>query len=83
MFGGDSGSTYIGHYQVDGKTIKADIHIHNYLPGVGSIIGLEGDYDLRVTGSIEGNIIQASGVPVGEQAAGMALRLTKAADLPD
>lgn len=82
VFGGDSGSTYIGHYHFDGSTIRADVHIHNYMPGVTSIIGIEGDYDLRVTGKVEGRVIHASGVPIGAQATGMALRLTKVAGLP-
>lgn len=82
VFGGDSGSTYIGRYQLDGEAIEADVHVHNYMPGVSSIIGVEGDFDLRVTGKIEGKLIQASGVPVGKHAAGMALRLTKITGLP-
>lgn len=82
VFGGDSGSIYTGDYEADAKVIRAEVHIHNYLAGVGSIIGIEGDYDLRVTGKIEGRLIRASGVPVGKQAAGMALRLTKVSELP-
>lgn len=82
VFGGDSGSIYTGDYEAEATMIKAEVHVHNYLPGVGSIIGIEGDYDLRVTGKIEGTVIRASGVPVGKQAAGMALRLTKVSELP-
>jgi len=82
VFGGDSGSTYIGSYQVDANTIKAHVKIHNYLPGVVSIIGVEGDYELEVAGTVDKNIIKASGSPVGLQAAGMALRLTKVGELP-
>lgn len=82
VLGGDNGSTYIGHYNVDGTAIKAEIQIHNYLPGVGSIIGVEGDYNLSVTGVIEGKVIRGSAVAIGKQAAGMALKLTKVAELP-
>jgi hypothetical protein len=82
LFGGDSGSTYSGTYEADAKTLKARVRIHNYMPGVGSIIGIDGDYDLDVTGTIEGDVIKAAGTPVGHQAAGMRLRLTKIEELP-
>jgi len=82
VFGGDSGSTYSGTYEADAKTIKARVRIHNYMPGVASIIGVDGDYDLDMVGAIEGDVIKASGSPVGHQVAGMALRLTKIDALP-
>lgn len=82
VYGGDSGSTYTGTYQENGKTLKARVRIHNYMPGVVSAIGIEGDYDLEVTGTIEDNIINASGSPVGQKAAGLLLKLTKADSLP-
>jgi hypothetical protein len=82
VFGGDSGSTYTGTYEEDAKTLKAQIRVHNYLPGVVSAIGIEGDYDLNVTGAVEGDVIKASGSPAGQQNAGLALRLTKAGQLP-
>jgi len=83
VFGGDSGSTYIGTYEVTGRTVKAEVRVHNYVAGVQSIIGIEGDYDLRVVGDIEDGIIRASGSAPGKQVAGMALRLTRTAALPE
>ena len=82
ILGGDSGSTYIGTYQVVANAIKARVKVHNYMPGVVSSIGIEGDYDLDVAGTLEGDVIRATGSPVGHQVAGMALRLTRAANLP-
>jgi hypothetical protein len=82
VFGGDSGSTYTGTYAEDGKTLKARVRIHNYMPGVVSAIGIEGDYDLDVTGTVGGDVIKASGSPVGQQSAGLVLKLTKAGTLP-
>jgi hypothetical protein len=82
VFGGDSGSTYVGTYEEAGKTLKASVRIHNYMPGVVSAIGVEGDYDLEVQGQVEGDIIKATGSPVGHQVAGLALKLTKASNLP-
>jgi hypothetical protein len=82
IFGGDSGSTYTGTYVEDGRTLRARVRVHNYMPGVVSVIGIDGDYDLDVTGTVEREIIRASGAPVGQQAAGLALRLTRAGELP-
>ena len=82
ILGGDSGSTYIGTYRENAKAITARVRVHNYMPGVVSVIGVEGDYDLDVTGTVEGDAIRATGSPVDHQVAGMALRLTRAANLP-
>jgi hypothetical protein len=82
ILGGDSGTTYIGNYQTDEKTIKGRVRIHNFLPGVVSVIGVEGDYDLDVAGTIEGDVIKGTGSPVGHDVAGLAFRMTRAANLP-
>lgn len=82
IFGGDSATTYIGKYQADDKTIKGRVSVHNFITGVVSATGIEGDYDLEITGTIEGEIIKATGSPVGFQAAGLALRLTRVANIP-
>jgi hypothetical protein len=82
ILGGDSGTTYIGNYQTDEKTIKGRVRIHNFLPGVVSVIGVEGDYDLDVAGTIEGDVIKGTGSPVGHNVAGLAFRMTRAANLP-
>jgi len=82
VFGGDSGSTYSSTYEADTNRMTARVRIHNYLPGVRSIIGIDGDYDLEVTGTIEGDVIKAAGTPLGQQATGMRLRLTKIEEIP-
>lgn len=82
VLGGDSGTTYIGTYKTDEQTIKARVKVHNFLPGAVSVIGIEGDYELDVTGTIEGDVIKGTGSPVGHRGAGLALRLTRAANLP-
>jgi hypothetical protein len=83
IFGGDSGSTFIGTYLVDAATVKARVKIHNYMPGVASVIGMEGDYDLDVSGTVEGEVIKGTGSPAGHQVAGMALRMTRIGKLPE
>jgi T3SS negative regulator,GrlR len=83
VFGGDSGFTYIGHYETNGKTFKARLSMHRFMRGVVGILDIVGDYELDVTGTIEGNVIRASGVPVDLRAASLDLTLTRVADLPN
>jgi hypothetical protein len=83
VFGGDSQSTYIGTYEPGASDFSGTVRVHNYIPGVASIIGIEGDYDLKISGKLEGDTINGSGVPVGLQVAGLAFRLTRIARIPD
>lgn len=82
LFGGDSQTTYIGNYEEIGNKLRARALVHNYVPGLLNIIGTEGDYTLDVEGTIAGDVITATGSPVGHDVAGMALKLSKLADLP-
>jgi hypothetical protein len=80
VYGGDSGSTYLGTYETNGKEIRSTVRVHNYMPGVVSAIGIQqDDYDLQITGSVEGEIIKAFGTPIEQKVAGLALRLTRVA----
>ena len=82
VFGGDSGSTYMGTFTESAKTIKARLRIHNYAPAVVNVTGIEGDYDLDLVGTVEGDIIKATGSPVDYRSEGLILQLTKAGTLP-
>lgn len=82
IFGGATGTTFVGDYQTDEKSIKGRVRVHNFLPGVVSVIGIDGDYDLDLTGTIEGDVIKGTGSPVGHQVAGLAFRMTRASNLP-
>lgn len=82
VFGGDSGSTYTGTFSESAKTIKARLKVHNYAPGVVNVTGIEGDYELEVAGTVEGDVIKATGSPVGYPSAGLILNLKKAGKLP-
>jgi T3SS negative regulator,GrlR len=82
VFGGDNQTTYVGDYHEEGGTLSARVFIHNYVPGVASIIGVEGDYLLDVKGTVEGDVISAVGTAVEHPVAGMALKLIKLEDIP-
>ncbi len=82
VFGGDSGYTYSGSYRTQGNSVKANIMVRNFLPGVPSVVGVVGDFELNIDGKLEGDVIKATGSLPNSQAVGIALKLTKRADLP-
>lgn len=82
VFGGDSGATYIGTFSEQGKKVSSRLTIHNYEPGVVNVTGIEGDYELEVNGTVEGDVITATGAPVGYRMPALTLRLKKAGKLP-
>ena len=82
VMGGDTGYTYTGSYEIAGDTLKALISVHNFLPEIPSVLGVVGDFELRLTGKIEGDIIRATGELLNIEAVGIAVKLTKQANLP-
>lgn len=83
IFGGDTGYTYVGDYKVSDGAVSAHVSVRNFLAGVPSVLGITGDFDLDIEGKIEGAVIKATGrLPKDKHAVGIALKLTKRADLP-
>jgi len=82
ILGGDSGYTYVGTYQTQGSTVKAHVECHNFLPDIPSVLGVTGDFELNINGKLDGNVISGTGSLPGAEAVGIAVKLTKRADLP-
>lgn len=82
VFGGDTGYTYLGSYQIEGKSVKAQVYVRAFLPDIPSVLGVAGDFDLEIEGQLEGEVIRGTGSLSNQEAAGIALKLTKRADLP-
>ncbi len=82
IFGGDSGYLYMGSYQADQKTIKGRVKVQQFLPGVPNALGIPGDFELDLAGTLEGDIIKGTASLVTQQGAGMAIKLTRMADMP-
>jgi hypothetical protein len=82
VFGGDTGYTYLGSYQTQGNAVKAHVMVHNFLPNIPSVLGVVGDFELNIDGKLEGDVIRGTGSLPNEQSVGIALKLTKKADLP-
>ena len=82
VFGGDTGYTYIGSYEVKGNSMNAQVMVRNFIPSVPSVLGITGDFELKIQGTVEGDIIRGTGALVSPQRPGIALKLTKRASLP-
>jgi hypothetical protein len=83
IFGGDTGYTYLGSYQTQGNLVKARVKVQNFLPDVPNVLGVVGDFDLNIEGTVTGDVFRATGsLPQEEQAVGIALKLTKRAEVP-
>lgn len=82
VFGGDTGYIYLGSYNTNGKTVNAQVSVHAFLPNIPSVLGVIGDFDLEIEGQVEGDVIRGQGIVSGQKAVGVALKLTKRADLP-
>ena len=83
IFGGDTGYTYTGSYQFDKNSLKANVMVRNFLADIPSVLGVVGDFELNIAGKMEGNVIRATGAVPNVQAVGIALKLTKRAELPE
>jgi hypothetical protein len=80
VFGGDSGFLYEGTYTQQGNAMNARVHVRRYVAGAPNVMGRD-NFDLELTGTLQGNTIGVTGVIPGTQ-----LRLngtlTKQRDLP-
>jgi hypothetical protein len=82
VFGGDSAYTYSGTYQTEGAAFKARVAVKNFLPGITNVLGVVGDFELSLTGTVEGAIMTGKAALVGQPGAGIVVRLTKRGELP-
>jgi hypothetical protein len=83
VLGGDSGFVYTGAYESDGKTLLAQVSVRNFLPEVPSVLGVQGDVDLVLKGTVSENIIKAkASLANSDDVIGLAVKLTRVSNLP-
>ena len=82
ILGGDTGYTYTGTYEVAGDLLRAQVSVRNYLPEVPNVLGTIGDFELALTGKIEGDVILGTGQLLDTEAVGIAVKLTRRGNLP-
>jgi hypothetical protein len=82
VLGGDNGFTYTGTYETDGKTLSGRVLVRNFLPSVTSVLGIPGDVELVLKGTVDGETIKGAARVANQETAGIVVKLTKASELP-
>jgi hypothetical protein len=80
IFGGDSGFLYTGTYTDQAGALNAQIHVRRYAAGMASVMGRD-QFDLVLTGTLNGNAIAATGTIPGTPMQFRA-QLTRQGNLP-
>src|ERR1700760_1305736 len=81
VLGGDTGYLYIGTYQVNDNVLSVRVKVSNFLPDIPNVIGIQGDFELEMRVTVAFPVMQGAMGLVGRPGAGIAVRLTKKADL--
>lgn len=81
ILGGDTGYLYIGTYQVEGNVLSGRVKVSNFLPEIPNVLGIQGDFELDLRVPVAVPVMQGAMGLVGQPGAGIAVKLTKAADL--
>ena len=81
IFGGDAGFTWVGTYTADARMVKARIHVRNFDPDIQSAFGIQGDYDMHISGNIDGTVVTGTAMVANQPQHSVAFRLEKRADL--
>lgn len=82
VLGGDNAFVYTGTYQSNGHAISAGVLVRNFNPAIGNVLGVKGDFELTVRGTIQGGVIKGSASLVNQEGPGMVVKLTRVAGLP-
>ena len=77
VYGGDSGFTYAGSYELNGDAFKAKVTVKNFDPSFSSVFGSTGSFELVLEGKVQGDLIVGTGALVSAPTAKMSIRLTK------
>jgi len=82
VFGGDTGYYYLGSYESRANSVTVRVAVKNFIASIPSVVGITGDFELSIEGTVEGSMIRGTGRLVGINRPGVAVKLTKRADLP-
>jgi hypothetical protein len=81
VYGGDSAYHYTGNYSAVGDVFTAKVFVHQFLPGIGNVLGIDGDFNLSLSGKRDGAAIAGTASLVGTPGAGLAFKLQKISDV--
>jgi hypothetical protein len=79
--GGDNAFVYSGTYQSDATRISARVLVRNFNPAIGNVLGIKGDFELIVQGTIQCDTIRGSASLINQEGPGMVVKLTKVTGL--
>jgi T3SS negative regulator,GrlR len=81
IFGGDGGFTWVGVYTANDRLLNARVHVHNFNPDIKSVLGVDGDYDMHFTGTLDGASITGTAMIANQPQHSLAIRLEKYSEL--
>lgn len=81
VFGGNSGHTWRGTYEYVQDTLKAQVKVQRFMPGVGNAWGVHGDFELLITATVQGDIIRGMAALQPEGTA-LPIKLSRRGTLP-
>lgn len=82
VLGGDSGYAYFGTYKEENGSLRANVKVQNFLPGIPNVLGVVGDFDLELNAKIDGAVARGTATLLHQTGVGIAVKLTKRAELP-
>lgn len=82
ILGGDAGYYYVGSYKGENGVVQADITVTHYNGEPNSVFGPRKQFNLRLTGKPQEQVMGFHGYVVEDPDSRIAIRLTRRAELP-
>lgn len=81
LFGGETGFYYLGSYDADGRMFKAHIIVRNFDPSMPSGFGIDGDFEMDVSGILQDDEMTGTAIVTGHPQYNLGIRAAKKANL--
>jgi hypothetical protein len=81
VFGGDNAFAWTGTYDETGGILKARVDVHHFDPSIESVLGISGDYEMHVSGTLKGEVILGTAIVANQPQKSVGFRLTKRANI--
>ena len=81
LFGGDSGYTYLGHYEIKGERLIGAASIQNFGPAIGNVLGVSGDFTITFSLALTDQALVGDATTPAAPGFGLKLKLTLRAKL--
>ena len=81
VYGGDSGFSYVGSYELKAASFRGKVSVKNFDPAIANVLGVVGDFELLLEGTVQGLSISGTAALASAPNARIVVRLTKRSDL--